>query len=152
MNTVDFRVLAERADSVEGRATTRLGEVHQRIVRGRRRRAVGASAGAATVVLAAVLAASVLGGNNPRSVEPVKPPPSPGETFQVPPGQTTIKADVHPGDIRGWKVLATLTNTQPEHRGATDLSTTVTVHTDPTYHQIYCHSSRVRSPASPGRA
>lgn len=141
MNTDDLRVLAERADSVQGRVTTRLGEVQHRIVRARRRRAAGAIAAAATAVLAVVLASTLPGGNEARPVEPANPSPSPSETFRVPPGQTTVKADVHPADIRGWKVMATLTNTQPEHRGATELATTVTPHTDATTYSIYCHSA-----------
>ena len=47
MNTDDLRALASRADPVEGRSTTRLTEVHDRIRVARRRRTATAGAGAA---------------------------------------------------------------------------------------------------------
>ena len=38
-------------------------------------------------------------------------------------------------------MLATLTNSQPEHRGAAELGTTVMVRNDTTFLVTYCHSA-----------
>jgi hypothetical protein len=147
VNTDHLRVLADRADSIEGRAATRLDEVHQGIQRARRRRAAGAVTGAAALVLAILIGVALVGGGNHRATDPVKPlptptqSPTPGETDVVPTGQVTIEADVRPGDIRGWTVLDTLTNTQPQHRGASELTTTVTVHSEQTFYATYCHAA-----------
>ena len=43
---------------------------------------------------------------------------------------TTITADIGPGDVQGYEVLATVTNQQPEHRNDTYLETIVTAHVD----------------------
>jgi hypothetical protein len=147
VNTDDLRVLADRADSIKGRPATRLSEVHQRIRTARRRLAAGAVTGAAALVLAILIAVTLVGGGDHRSMDPVGPLPSPtqspipSETEVVPAGQVTIEADVRSRDIRGWTVLDTLTNTQPGHRGASELTTTVTVHSEQTFFATYCHAS-----------
>lgn len=141
MNTDDLRMLAERADSIQGHAVARLAELDGRIRRARRRRAVGASLAAATLVAAVAVTAAQLGGPDRRPQQPLERPPSLTDTLVIPSDQTTTKADLGPGDIRGWKVLATLTNSQPEHEGAAELQATVMIHTEITYMQVYCHSA-----------
>lgn len=126
MNVEDLRALAERATDVEGRQSGRLDEVHDRIRTARRRRAAVAGAGAAGLALAVVFGVSMLSGSDPRSEEPVVPPtPGPSETLDLPAGEVTYTADISPGDIRGWETAFTMTNTQDELLGATDLSATV---------------------------
>jgi hypothetical protein len=108
-----------------------------------RRARIATATTLAIVVIAAVGALATTGHNVRTDAPPIAPSPSPTATerFEIPAGQQTIAPDIGPGDVRGWKVLATLTNSQPAHRGATVLATTVTVHTDPTYYQIYCRSA-----------
>lgn len=98
--------------------------------RSRRAHAAMACGLAAAGVVAVVGALTLTGGTNKSEPEPTTPTPTPSDLFVIPDGQTTIPVDIRPGDVRGWDVLATVTNTQPEHRRAADLSTTVTVHTD----------------------
>ena len=141
MNTDDLQGLAHRADGVEGRPAVRLDEVRDRIRTARRRRAAVAAVGAVAAVLAVVVGTTLVSDPKGRSQDPVKPTPSPSETFEVPTGQSTTRADVRPGDVRDLKAIATLTNTRPEHRGATDLGTTVMVHSETTYVVRYCHSA-----------
>ena len=89
----------------------------------------------ATASLVAVAAAAVVGvlaatGDTTRTDPPPVVPsptplPSPTEGLQIPAGQQTITSDIGPADIHGWDVLATVTNSQPEHRGDSELSATV---------------------------
>lgn len=127
MNTESLRRLAERAEGVEGRPADRLAEVHGRIRRARRRRtAIGVSTAAVAVAL--VVAGVSLSGATERTREPVgpsTPQPTPTETVEVPTGQVTIQPEIDAGDIRGWELVASRTNRQPGHAGATDLSLTV---------------------------
>jgi hypothetical protein len=140
VNTDELRVLARRADDVEGRPETRLEEVHARIQRTRRHRAVGAGTATLAVLLTLGIAATLVGGDGSRSHQPVEPAPTPSEKQQVPTGQRTVAPRVAPEDLRGWTVLATRTTRQPENRGASELVATVTVHSDSTYYSSYCHS------------
>ena len=133
MNTEDLQVLAGRADGVEGRPAVRLEEVHDRIRTARRRRATRAGILGVGIVLALVMAGVVLRGATERSQDPADPPtptPTPTEMVEVPAGQGTLQPDIGPGDVRGWKTLGTRTNTDPGFEGATDLSLTVTTHTE----------------------
>ena len=143
MNTDDLKVLARRADGVEGHGAGRLDEVHERIGTARRRRAAVAGVAAVAAVLAVVIGTSLLSDPRGRGENPVKPTPtpSPSEEFRIPAGQRTIEADVRPGDVRGLEAVATVTNTQPGRRGATELGTTVNIHTETTYLVYYCHSA-----------
>jgi hypothetical protein len=123
---------------------TRLLEVTERVVppafddlvalrRRRTRRGRAAMVcGLAAGVAVAVGALTLTGATNKSDAPPTTPSPSPtpSATFSIPSGQTTIPVDVRPGDIQEWDYLATLTNSQPEHRGATELSATATVHSD----------------------
>lgn len=116
------------------------------VQRRRSRRAHAAMAcGLAAGVVAVVGALTLTGGTNKSEPEPTTPTPTPSELFVIPDGQTTIPVDIRPGDVHTWDVLATVTNAQPEHRGATDLSTTVTVHTDgasgENHVSYYCRTS-----------
>ena len=63
--------------------------------------------------------------------------------FEIPAGQTTITADIGPGDVQGYEVLATVTNQQPEHRNDTYLETTVTAHVDTEYVVYDCRQHDV---------
>jgi len=60
MNGADLKFLANRAETVRGRADQRLDEVHARIRSARRRRAVEAAGGAAAVVVAVVVGIALL--------------------------------------------------------------------------------------------
>jgi hypothetical protein len=127
VNTESLRRLADRAEGVEGRRADRLTEVHGRIRRARRRRAaIGAVTAVATVAL--VVAGVALAGSTDRSQEPVgpnTPQPTPTETVEAPSGQVTLRPEIGPGDIRGWELRASRTNSEPDYAGATDLSLTV---------------------------
>lgn len=92
-------------------------------------------ASAAAVVAIAVVGALLANGDTTRTeLPPVAPSETPSPTaidpVDIPAGQQTIATDIAPGDIRGFEVLATVTNTQPEHAGDTSFETTVTAHTD----------------------
>lgn len=63
---------------------------------------------------------------------------TPGEGFEVPAGQQTIIPDIGPDDLRGYDTLATVTNTQPAHRGAAQLSTTVATRAGLAFVRVYC--------------
>jgi hypothetical protein len=87
-----------------------------------------------------------------RGAEPVQRPSqtastptasTPTETLEVPAGQQAITPDIGPGDVYGFKALRTVTNAQREHVGDTELSATVTVHTDGTPVVSYCRSHDV---------
>lgn len=99
------------------------------VLRETARRGTRRNALAASVVAAAAVAAMVAGGAAIRSMdraqEPVDQPsphPTPTETVETPPGQRTVLADIGPGDIGGWELVASRTNTQPGYEGATDLT------------------------------
>jgi hypothetical protein len=98
---------------------------------------------ASTVAVAATAAVVMLAatGNNLRTDPPPvgpSPTPTPTETLQIPAGQQTIIPDIRPGDVHGFDVLATVTNSQPEHRGDSELSATVTIHTEYQFYATYC--------------
>jgi hypothetical protein len=82
MNGEDLKFLADRAESVVGRADQRLAEVHARIKSARRRRAVGAVAGASVAVLALVVGLGVLTGpiGTNKDNGPIPPATSPSKT------------------------------------------------------------------------
>jgi hypothetical protein len=128
MNTEDLRRLAERAEGVEGRQADRLSEVHGRIRTARHRRTAVGAAAAAGVAIALVAGGAALTGSTDNTQEPVDqntPRPAPTETVEAPAGQVTLRPEIGPGDIRGWELRASRTNTQPGFTGATDLSLTV---------------------------
>lgn len=60
MNREDLKFLADRAETVRGRADERLAEVHARIRSARRRRAAAAAAGTSAAVVALVLGITFL--------------------------------------------------------------------------------------------
>ena len=128
MTTEDLRRLSERADGVQGRQADRLTELHARIRATRRRRtALGASA-AAGVVIALVAGGAALTGTTDRTQEPVDertPKPTPTPIVETPRGQSTMQPEIGPGDIQGWELRESRTNTQPDFAGSTDLSITV---------------------------
>jgi hypothetical protein len=107
--------------------------------RSRRTRIATAFALAAAVtVTVAVLAAS--GGDLRSDPLPVAPSPTatPTERFEIPAGQQTSTPDIRPGDVRGFAVLAMVTNAQPGHRGDAELTATVTSPVDSAYFSVYC--------------
>jgi hypothetical protein len=98
--------------------------------RRRTRRSRLAIASAVAVAAAAVVAVLATTGNTTRTdPPPVDPTPTPTPTpthgLQIPAGQQTITSDVGPGDVHGFDVLATVTSSQSEHRGDSELSATV---------------------------
>ena len=107
-------------------------------------RAIAATALAAAAAIVVIIAGSALTHSSHRADPPVdRPsPPTPTEHLEIPAGQQTITPDIGPGDITGLDVLATVTNTQPEHRNDTSLTATVTVHTGLTVSR-YCRSHDV---------
>jgi len=110
--------------------------------RTRRARIATASAlAAAATVAVGVLAAT--GGNLRTDPVAPSPAPTPTESFQIPTGQQTITPDIGPGDISGFDVLATVTNSQPQHVHDTELSATVTAHRDASSVLYYCRSHDV---------
>jgi hypothetical protein len=103
-----------------------------------------ATASALAVAATAVVGVlAVTGGNVRTGPPPVAPSPSPTptETFEIPAGQQTITPDIRPGDVHGFDVLATVTNSQPEHQGDSELSATVTVHTGSQPISAYCRGA-----------
>lgn len=96
--------------------------------RGRARQArVVAAAGlavstAAVVVVLAVTGSSIRGDRPPIAPSPT---PTPTERLETPAGQETLRPEVDPGDVRGFEVLATVTNSAPETRNDSALSATV---------------------------
>lgn len=99
--------------------------------RRRTRRTRVAMAAAATAAVA-VVAAGALAGQGPSTgtdLPPVDrtqtPTSTPTPDAAVPEGQQTIVPDVGPGDVHGFDVLATVTSSQPAHRGASELTAVV---------------------------
>jgi hypothetical protein len=142
----DLNRLLELNERVVPPAFDDLVDVQHR--RSRRAHAAMACGLAAAGVVAVVGALTLTGGTNKSEPAP-SPGPTPSESFVIPDGQTTIPVDIRPGDVHGYDVLATVTNAQPEHRGATDLSTTVTVNTDGASGEnqvsYYCHTTDERT-------
>ena len=83
MNPEDLRVLAERAETVEGRPAQRLEEVHGRIRTARRRRTLGAVTATAVAVVAALTAGTALLSITGSQEVPPATPPRPTETPSV---------------------------------------------------------------------
>jgi hypothetical protein len=152
VNTEDLRALAERAETVTGREGNRLAEVHGRIGTARRRRGLATAAGSAAVVLALVVGGALLVETRERADAPINhPTPTPSTSTStsteaiIPAGQVTVFPNIRPGDVRGWKTLATRTNTQPGRQGATELSMTIAEYfgdgLDGSYVDLFCHAS-----------
>lgn len=82
MSGEDLRFLAERAETVVGRADQRLTEVHARIKSARRRRAAAMAGGVSAAVLALVVGIAVLTGptGSNRGNGPIHPAESPSKT------------------------------------------------------------------------
>lgn len=107
-------------------------------------RVIAGTALAAAAAVIVIIVGSSLSHSSHRADLPVEQPsPTPTERLENPAGQQTITPDIGPGDIRGFDVLATVTNTQPEHRRDTELSATVTAHVDATNISHYCRSHDV---------
>jgi hypothetical protein len=109
----------------------------------RRRTRRARVATASTLAVAATAAVVVLAatGNNLRTDQPPvgpSPTPTPTEHVEIPAGQQTVTPDIGPGDVTGFDVLATVTNSQPEHRGDSELSATVAIHTEFQFYATYC--------------
>jgi hypothetical protein len=108
---------------------------------------IGTGALAVAATAAVVVGVLVTTGDTTRSdPSPTNPTgtPTPSRTvdFVVPAGQRTVIPDLRPGDIHGIDVLATVTNTQPAHRGASELSTTVPTHDGAAGVETYCRADR----------
>jgi hypothetical protein len=110
----------------------------------RSRLATGALTLAATVAVVGVMVGtgeSTRSGPSPTNPTPM-PTPSRTVDLVVPTGQQTVSPEILPGDIHGFDVLATLTNAQPAHRGASELSTTVATHDGFAQVSTYCRADR----------
>jgi hypothetical protein len=95
-----------------------------------RRTRIGTASALAAAAAAVALGALATGGHTTRTdPSPVGPSRTPTTTptggLEVPSGQRTITSDVGPGGVHGFDVLATVTSSQPEHRGDSELSATV---------------------------
>src|SRR5215208_5552475 len=102
MNTEALRRFSERADDVQGRRADRLTEVHARIRTTRRRRAGMGISAAAGVVIALVAGGAALNGTTDRTlglIDDPTPTPTPTQSVEVPQGQSTLQAEIGPGDI-----------------------------------------------------
>jgi len=127
VNTDSLRRLADRAEGIEGRRADRLTELHGRIRQARRRRAA-MSAATAAAAIALVVVGMTFTGSNERTQPPVgpnTPRPTPSDVVEEPPGQATVRPETGPGDILGWELRGSSTNTQPGLVGVTDLFLTV---------------------------
>jgi hypothetical protein len=81
---------------------------------------------AVAVVVGVLTATGQATRTDPPPVDPSPTgPPTPEESLGIPAGQQTIAAEVGPGEVHGPDVLATVTSSQPAHRGASELSATV---------------------------
>lgn len=101
MNGEDLRSLASRADGVNGRAETRLTEVHTRIATARRRRAVGAVAGTSAAVLALVVGAVLVSGptGHEKGDGPLPPAETPAKIARKIVYSDTLSSVPHKGDL-----------------------------------------------------
>jgi hypothetical protein len=107
----------------------------EELVETRRRRTsqarVAVTASLAVVGITVVGALAATGNDNRSGPPPIAPSTTTTETtespetFEIPAGQQTITSDVGPGEVHGFDVVATVTNSQPEHRGDSELSVTV---------------------------
>ncbi len=89
-----------------------------------RRAAMAVAAGAASVVAAAIAVVMVVTGPG-RDGSRLEPAPSPSpsvSTSTAPPDEpTAFVPDVTPDDLRRWAELETVTNTDPDRAGDTEL-------------------------------
>ena len=104
---------------------------------------IAAAAGLTAAVALAIGALAVTGGSMRSDRPPVAPNPSPTTTkhFERAEGQRIVVPDIRSGDVQGFKVLSTVTNTQTDHRDESELSATVTVHTEATPIAAYCRGA-----------
>lgn len=109
--------------------------------RRRTRRSRIATASTLAVAATAAVAVLVATGNNSRTDPPPvgpSPTPTPTEHLEIPAGQHTVTPDIRPSDVHGFDVLATVTNSQPEHRDDSELSATVTSLSNVATISMYC--------------
>lgn len=104
MNAEDFRALADRAATIEGRRDDRLVEVHDRIRRaGRRRQLVAVTASAIAVVLAMTAGVGLLALTDNDSPPPAKPAPRPTSTPRAPDNAESVRRVTYAtGDKIHW--------------------------------------------------
>jgi hypothetical protein len=98
MNGEDLKFLAQRAESVRGRADQRLEEVHAGIRSVRRRRVTGAVGATTAAVLAAVVGIAALTGPTSPN-KPDGPPPANSGTPTSTPTATTARPIVYSDDV-----------------------------------------------------
>ncbi|HEY4313898.1 MAG TPA: hypothetical protein VGO19_00145 [Actinomycetes bacterium] len=105
-----------------------------------RRTRIATATALAVAVTVAVTVLATSGGDVRSDPLPVAPSPSPTPTepFEIPAGQQTTTPEIRPGDVRGFAVLATVTNSQPGHQGDAELTATVTSPVDAAYFSVYC--------------
>jgi len=100
-----------------------------------------ASAVAATLVVVMVVANP---GRDGSRIDPAPPPkPAPSVT-SVPPNEAASYApDVSSDDLRRWEEIETVSNTDPDHKGATELRFEVTLQSPFTYRtSVFCSGDR----------
>jgi hypothetical protein len=99
VNAEDFRALADRASTIEGRRDDRLVEVHDRIRKaGRRRQLVAVTASAVAVVLALTAGVGLLALTDTDRTPPAKPAPRPTSTPRVPDKAPSVRRVTYSSD------------------------------------------------------
>jgi hypothetical protein len=108
--------------------------------RTRRTRIATASALAVAVTVTVTALAASRGDVHSDLLPAPSPSPSatPTERFEIPAGQQTTTPNIGPGDVHGFAVLATVTNSQPGHQGDAELTATVTSPVDSAFFSVYC--------------
>jgi hypothetical protein len=110
-----------------------------------RRTRIATASALAVAVTAAVTVLAASGGDVRSDPLPIAPSPSPTTTpterFEIPAGQQTTTPDIRPGDVHGFAVLASVTNSQPGHHGDAELTATVTSPVDSAYFSVYCRGT-----------
>ena len=100
-----------------------------------------ASTVAATLVVVMVVAGPERDGSRIDPAPPPKPTPS---VTSVPPNEAASYApDVSSDDLRRWEEIETVSNTDPDHKGATELRFEVTLQSPFTYRtSVFCSGDR----------
>jgi hypothetical protein len=138
-------LLRSAAEDVAGRAPD--VDMDARVIQARgrqieRRRRVGVVVGAAVVVAMVAVGLQAIGGDR-TAPDPIDPSPTPSPTALGPADPVVTIPEIGADDLRGYAELATVTNEQPEHLGATELVFDVTVTDRFAFeYALYCDGDR----------